>query len=241
MIKSIALLGVLFLMPMSQAVDELDQPESAAPYIEKIFAAYGGKQKLAAAASFRIEGTVFPTMGKPKAPTIRTFSRPNRLKIVIDYPGAPELRILDGEKGRRSDRKGNAVQVNGIQHGSMVLQAARINIPWILEEVKDNARLIPPVMHNEKELKGIEVLLGEGLLLNVYFDPKNYFVVQSRAVLNIGKINTFFDTFYSDFREIRGIIFPFREENHASGFHTATTVIKRVVLNPVVPENEFSP
>jgi hypothetical protein len=121
----------------------------------------------------------------------------------------------------------------------MVLQAARADIPWILEERRGSLKLLPP-MDNGK-LQGLEIPLGEGLTLTVYVEAATGRVVRSSGVLEAPGMKTNFATDYSDFRAVDGVLFPFREGNFASNQSTGDTVLTKVVVNPPLSEKDFRP
>jgi hypothetical protein len=111
----------------------------------------------------------------------------------------------------------------------MVLQAARATLPWILEELKARTHLI-------KRRDGapvLEISLDEGLVMRAVVDPQTHRVVRSEGLLRSGAAEIRFETEYSDFRPVDGVLFAFHEENYASGTHTGTTVVKSIQLNPV--------
>jgi hypothetical protein len=171
--------------------------------------------------------------------TVRTFARPARLKITLDYPNHPEARILDGDKGWRSDGKGNMLPADGFLLTSMALQAARAAVPWILDERRATARLLAPM--DGGKLQGLEIPVGEGLTLTVYADTATGRVVRSSGVLSTREMKTNFATDYSDFRTVDGVLFPFREGNFASNQPTGDTVITRIVVNPPLTDKDFLP
>ena len=88
---------------------------------------------------------------------------------------------------------------------------------------------------------GLQIILEPGLILRLYVDPKTSLILYSQAILNTEKMKTHFETAYSDFRKVDGVLFPYHEENWASGFHTGTTVIEKITLNPRVKPNSFRP
>jgi len=209
--------------------------------VDKIFEAYGGRERLESLRAYRMEGYVEGRMSGSRGGMYRTFSRPDCLKVVLDYPGKPEVRILDGETGWRSDPKGSVQAVEGFLLGSIILQAARANLPWILQEKVEKCTLLVPMHQSRRAPKILEFSLGEGLTVRVLVDPETNLVTRSQGLMDIGGMKTYFETVFSDFREVEGLLFPFHEENHASGFHTGTTTIDRVVINPEIPEGSFCP
>jgi hypothetical protein len=206
--------------------------ERTAALVDSIMAAYGGKAALAKVKAYRMEGSVFSVMRG-------TFSRPDRLKITLDYPDHPETRILDGRKGWRSDGKGNMGPVDDFLLTSMILQAARADLPWLLDERRATIRLLAPM--DGGKLQGLEIPLGEGLTLTAYADTATGRIVRSSGVLSTQGMKTNFATDYSDFRTVDGVLFAFREANFASNQSTGNTVITKVTLNPPLKDTDFRP
>lgn len=211
------------------------------PTIDKILNAYGG-EKLKAVSSYRMAGTVEAKMRKTEGAVERLFSRPDRLYVDLAYAVNPERRFLDRERGWRTDPAGGGInEVQGALYKSMVLQAARSNIPWILDERRNDVAQAAAAKVGEKMTMGLQIILEPGLILRLYVDPKTSLIVYSQAILNTETMKTHFETAYSDFREVDGVLFPHHEENWASGFHTGTTVIEKIEVNPKVVDGDFRP
>ena len=206
--------------------------------IDRVLAAYGGKAALDRVKAYRMEGTVASVM-RGSGALVRTFARPERLKITLDYPNHPESRILDGRKGWRSDGKGNMAAAEGFLLTSMVLQAARADLPWLLDERRTTLKALAPMEGGK--LQGLEIPLGEGLTLTVYVDTATGRIVRSSGVLVAPGMKTNFATDYSDFRAVDGVLFSFREANFASNQSTGDTVITRVTVNPALKDADFRP
>ncbi|HEY6865695.1 MAG TPA: hypothetical protein VI792_00455 [Candidatus Eisenbacteria bacterium] len=216
-------------------------PGEARALIGRVLAAYGGRPALAAVTAYRAEGDLFSLRRHESAPVTRLFARPDRLKVLIEYEGAPEARIVDGAKGWRSSPGGELEPASGPMLDAMVLQAARAGVPWILAERESVARAIPPLERGGRRLPGIEIPLGGGLLVRAYVDPVTFRVEVSQGFLEHAGMRTFFETDGSDFRQVQGIWFAFREENWASGVQTGFTTLRQVILNPALRPGEFAP
>lgn len=209
--------------------------------VSRILLAYGGRAKLSPVRAYRVEGELFSAMRHEAVPTTRVFARPDRFKTLIDYPGGVEARIVDGRRGWGMTSGGPLKEVTGPMLLSMVLQAARCDLPWILEERESSARVIEPRTENGVKLEGLELPLGEGLVLRVWANPRTNLVEVSQGALRTPEAFAYFETFYSDFREVNGLMFPFHEENFASGVQTGVTTVTRVVVNPRLSPTEFQP
>ena len=218
--------------PAGTAMDQL---------IDRILAAYGGK-KLDTVQAYQMEGMVTAKMRQTEGAMVRLFARPDRLYVDLAYKANPERRYLDLGRGWRTDPGGGGIrEVDGPLLRSMELQAARSNIPWILSEHREKVTQVPPLKVGEQMTIGMQIILGPGLIMRLYADPKTARIVYSQAMLNTETIKTHFETGYSDFKEIHGVLFAHHEENWASGFHTGTTEIQKITLNPQLEKNSFRP
>lgn len=239
-----SLRGLLLAQLVAVVLSALGVPAPAAAgapadaLVEQILAAYGGREALAKVKAYRMEGTVTSVM-RGSGATVRTFERPDRLKIVIDYPGRLETRILDRERGWRSNPDGALTVADDFLLTSMVLQAARANLPWILDERR--AALVSLAPMDGGKLRGLELPLGQGLALTAYVESATGRIVRSSGVLTSPAMTTNFATDYSDFRAVDGVLFPFREANFASNQSTGETVITRIAVNPPLTDADFKP
>lgn len=231
-------LTFLALQPAQARADEV-----IGSVADAVYAAYGGK-KLDAVSSYRMTGKVVARMRGTGGPMVRTYARPDRLRpdrlrVELQYPVNPETRILNGKEGWRTDPKGGGIRkVEGALLDSMVLQAGRAGIPWILKENREHLISAPERTAGGRSLRGLALHLGPGLTVRYYLEPGTNLVVFSEALLKAPGLQTAFQTYYSDFRRVGGIVFPYREENVASGFHTGTTVIEKVEINPADMSDE---
>lgn len=209
--------------------------------IDRVLVAYGGRDKLMAVKAIRMEGTVHALLRRMKGRTVRTFSRPNRLKVVLAYPERPEIRIVDGERGWRTDGSGRLNPVNRFLLSSMNLQAARANLPWILDEQRGIVRHLGTAKEGGTPVSLLELPLGEGLTLLAVVEVESGLIVRTFGTLRAPGMATHFETRYSDFRRVNGLLFPWHEETFASGMHTGSVTFDRITVDPELAAGEFAP
>jgi hypothetical protein len=214
--------------------------QDAGPIIDQVLEAYGGSDRLAEVAGYRLEGELQAVRRPAPVRTVRQFARPGRLRVQLDYPEAPETRMLDGMRGWR-DRGTGPQTVNGMLLTAMILQAARADLPWILDAHRNVVRVVGPVVRGDRSLVGLEIQMGTSMLFRAYVDTDTHYVVESLGILMAGGQQVRFETRYADFRSVDGIVFPFAEENYASGTHTGSTRITSVDVNPDVAPGTFQP
>jgi hypothetical protein len=209
--------------------------------IDSVLSAHGGVEALRGAAAYSMRGR-FENLEQPgAATTFRTYQRPDRLRVVIHYPRAVEVRILNGQRGWRRVRSGMYVEETGPLLAAMRLQAARADAAWTLAEHRAEARAIAPLDQKGHRYPGLAVTLGDGLELRLYVDPATHLVTVSESALRIGDAETTFRTIYADYRPIDGVLFAFREENFTEGEHTGSTFIDDVRVNPDLGPETFTP
>jgi hypothetical protein len=148
--------------------------------------------------------------------------------------------MLDGMRGWR-DRGTGPQTVTGMLLTAMILQAARADLPWILDAHRNVVRVVGPVVRGDRSLVGLEIQMGTSMLFRAYVDTDTHYVVESLGILMAGGQQVRFETRYTDFRSVDGIVFPFAEENYASGTHTGSTRITSVDVNPDVAPGTFQP
>jgi hypothetical protein len=220
--------------------------------IAAVIDAYGGRAALDKVHAVRIDAMVTPA-GRDSAVTMtRLFERPNRLRVRIDYPARPEIRVVDGDRGWRSgahaaaDSAGTTptalAEAKGQALGAMQLQAARADLPWILLEREASASLAPPdsAATTNPRTTTLDVALGGDLRLEVVVDPATHRIVESRGVFGGGDAATTFATRYSDYRRVGHVWFAFRESNFAGDVHTADIAFRRVTLDPKLDAVTFT-
>jgi hypothetical protein len=197
----------------------------AASLADQVVAAYGGRAALAKVHAVRESGTVVSMMRSGTGNTVRTFAYPDQLSVAIEYPQSSELRVVSGAHGWQ-----NGKEASGPQLDAMALQAARLNAPRLLAEHAADVR--------QDGASKLIVKLPRGLTLALEIDPKTHFIVHSAGTLTGGMA---FETTYSDFRKVGGVVFAFHEENLAGGMATGQTTLTNVELNPKLDAATFGP
>jgi len=211
------------------------QQESVDELVGAVLQAYGGRSAVLAVRSYRMEATVDALSRGERGQVTRTATAPAALTVLVRYASASELRVVEGNTGRRGTSPDDLVPVQGPLLGSMIVQAARAHLPWILDARRADVRLA------ERGSAGdvVELPLQQGLRLQVTIDRRSRLITRTVGLVPAGPTEIRFQTDFSDFRKVSGVLFPFHEENHASGVHTGTTIVTSVLVNP--PADRIAP
>lgn len=224
-----ATIGLLMLLCLTRLSNPLfAQEPDADTIIESIMATYGGREALQALHAYRLEASLQTHVHPQTAQVIRIWETPDHLKVFIRYPKRMELRILKGFQAWRGSTPHTLAEVSGILRDAMLLQLLRANIPDLLMRMQSHVRLLE---YTDSEIT-LELPTGADLQFRLTVNPHTFRVVQTEGQLSAGDRDVVFQTRYADFREVNGLLFPFAEENYASGVHTASTRITHVLVNP---------
>jgi hypothetical protein len=210
--------------------------EEAGALVDKMVAAYGGHAALEKIAAIREEGRVEATMRVGSSgPIVRTYERPSKLRIQIgEGPKFTEVRVLNGAKGWR-----NSQEATGVSYEAMVLQAARLDLPWLL--MKHKTKLVDngPMERDGRRLQVLELPLENGLSVSAGIEPITGHILFSSGTTKTGSMT--FETAYDDLRTVAGVLFAFKEINMAQGTKTGETVLSKIEILKESPGDAFRP
>jgi hypothetical protein len=202
--------------------------------------AYGGEEAIAAASAFVQTGEIVSTGRSPEPGRIlRAFHRPDKLRVQIQYPDRDvELRVLVGSKGWRGGRP-----VGGPMHYSMVLQAIRLDYPAFLLAAPEQVSEAEPVERDGQAFRVLVMDVGAGLTLSAEVDPQTGRIHRTIAHIPFDRLpeGLEFINEYSDFREVNGVLFAFKEVTYAQGQHTSDITLEEVKTYDVLPTEHFDP
>jgi hypothetical protein len=209
-------------------------PESVSSLVDRVVEAYGGRRAIAAFGARVEEGETTSLLHPGQRGRIRRIGTPGgSLRVEIRFPdGEEEVRVLHRGRGTR-----NGVDVTGSPpHAAMVLQAARLELPLLLQ--RGRRRIVDRGMQERegRSLRVLELPLAGGLVVEADVDPGSGRILRSAGSMEGGPR---FATGYSDFRKVKGLLVPFREENWAQGTRTGDTVLEKVEILPAPPPGSF--
>jgi hypothetical protein len=212
----------------------------AAQVLARATEAWGGEEVIRRHVAMVQEGEVTSVLaGDEPGRLTRIFERPGRLRVNILYPGSQgqEQRIVDGARAWRDGE-----EVSGTPSaGAMSLQAARLDLPWMLMQARDALVDGGEVERDGRHLHALTVPLTPEASVTAEIDPATGLVSRSVARYQSPRGAVEFVTEYSDHRTVDGQKVPFREVNWAQGRRTGTTVLRRVEFLREAPTGAFEP
>lgn len=202
--------------------------------VDRVVAAYGGAEAVAGLTGYRVEGRLEAHVRGQTGTTVRRIAAPDRFRVELDYGDHSELRILAGERGWRG-QAGRLVDAQGPLLDSMISHLLRSDLPGAL--VRHRGRLEDRgLVEVEGRPRRLLVLpWSDTLSVSYWLDPDSLLVVRAEGQLSSPAMVIAFQTRYSDFRAVAGVLVAHHEESWAGPSHVATTIIERVVVEEQDP------
>jgi len=205
----------------------------AGEFLAGVVAAHGGG---AAPAAIHERGVTESTR-RGKGPVERWWQAPDRFRIEIRYPGAAESRLLRGAEAWQQGAPATAAF-----HGALVLQAARMALPWrLLENAQRVSDLGTRPDSAGNPARVLEWQVREGIRLIVEVDPATLLIRRSRGIMSFNNSTMEFATSYENYRAIDGRQVAMTEQHFAMGQFIGTTTLDSVEFPAVLPAPTFSP
>ena len=203
-------------------------------------AAYGGPEAVKRNRSFKQSGALTSNRYSETGSVERTFSRPGKLRIDIQIPGAPrETRVLNGQRGWRNGKEDRPMMAR-----AMFLQAARLDLPYLIMTAGQNIKMFEPKKGegDPRNLKGLEVPMMDTLRLIAIVDTDSGYIVRSHGLISVAPGHEMeFTTVYSDHRQVGGMVFAAREDHFVRGQATGITVLDKSEVVQELPDAVFLP
>ncbi len=187
--------------------------------IDKMIEAYGTKEKLLKANSYKQSWSAeFMTSNKSGFDN-RVVELPNNLRVEIVYPDRKETRVLTKNLAKKiyGDRE---VEAKGPMLDAMKLQLMRLYNPLELKKRVDNITI------NENSNQYMLTLKDGDISMEYILSKKSYLVEKVIGRLHMGSQQMEFLTKYEDYKEINGVMVPHREIKFAGSTNTAVLTLK---------------
>src|SRR5258708_17351674 len=221
---------LLLFMPAAVAAQTADE------IVKKTLDARGGIEKIKAVQSERISGHVSFTQGM-EGTFVVELKRPLKMHVEISVDGQKFIRIYDG--------KSSGWMINPFAETKDVQPLP----PEDLKNISDESDFDGPLVDykakgNQIELVGKEKLDDKPVyrlkLTNKNGDVRSYFIDASSFLLlkwdggrKTGDQELPWESFFSDFREIQGLKFPFRIDQGSPGRDIKQTLnAEKIEINP---------
>jgi hypothetical protein len=219
------MLGLMFIHPAlaDQAINSL---------LATVADTYGAR----APQAVRETGTT-TSFRRGEGALMRQFKAPDRFRIDITYDTGAESRALVGSNAWQQGQAANAAM-----HGAIVLQAARLALPWSLLDkpaaLVDLGAVSGPA---GRIWRALELPMADGMRLIAEIDPVTGRMMRSRGIQTVMGATIEFATEYSDFTRNGEHLYAAAEQHYAMGQHIGRSHIQRIEYLDTLPDSAFGP
>ena len=234
--KSVLVTFVLLLcttFAFAQTVDEL---------IDKNLQAHGGVDKLRAIKSVKMTGKM-NLAGGMEAPFTFQKKRPDKLRIEFVIQGLTGIQAYDGATawslmpfmGSKDPQKMPEEEKKDI------IEQADFDGPLV--DYKQKGHVIEYV--GKEDVEGTEahklkLTLKNGNVRYLYLDPDSGLEMKATALIKREGVEASVDSFFGDYKEVNGLIFPFTIDQKVKGQQGPQYAVEKIELDVDVADSIFT-
>lgn len=199
--------------------------------LDKVAATYGSQMPVA----LRISGSTI-SFSRGEGAMLRLFKSPDRFRSEITYASGAEVRTMVGPMAWNQSKPANPAL-----RSAVVLQAARIALPWNVLEQRKQVVDMGRSEVDGKAVQTLEFTLEPTLKMLLQIESDSGRIIESRGIMVVGQRSMEFTTKYSDFRSVDGHTYAAHEEQYAMGQHIGHTRIQNIEFLDTLPDSAFAP
>jgi hypothetical protein len=234
-LKQLALFLAL-LVPL--AACSLRTPPQVEDLRDKIFAAYGGRERLSQIHSIAAEGRITTLVRGDNGVYHRALRRDGKLFVDIQYTRSRETRILNGTQALRGV-DGKVEQVSGPGYLAMEYQYNELIMPFALLDDSLSVRDLGRESRDGAAVRVLRCTERAGSSIDVFVDEFTYRIVKTLGRFSVGDKTTSLSSEFGEFRFFGGVLVPFKIVNYAGGTRISETIIDNYLFNAPLSDAMF--
>jgi len=202
----------------------------------KILEAHGGRDALTRIKTLIFNGRI--ATDKDRGTVVLALSRGRKLRTTMKYSKRAEDRILKGTRGWRDFGSGYE-EASGASLDAMVFQYNHLDLPMAFIDgnykISFFEKKIGDTIFPTLELTG-----AEGPVMNVMIDSETGLIQLVEGRISAGGRQVIMAVGYGDYREVAGVMLPYRIVNYVNGNDIAESRFDFVGVNRELDENYFA-
>jgi outer membrane lipoprotein-sorting protein len=233
----IAAITLLLFLPLAASA------QTAEEVVKKALDARGGAVKIKAVRSERVAGRI--TFGPGQEGTfIVELKRPNKMRAEINVEGQKIIRVYDGKSAGWlinpfDENKG--VQPMPVEDLKNITDESDFDGPLVDYQAKGNQiELIGKETLDDKPVFRLKLTNKNGDVRFYLFDAATFSLRKWEGTHKTGDTEMPWESFFSEYREVRGLKYAFRIDQGSPGTDIKQTLIaEKIEIDPPLDDSRF--
>jgi len=212
----------------------MDADELIAKHLEAI----GGLEKIRAINSMKATGKVM-TFGM-ELPFTVVQKRPNFMRIDSSMQGSTFIQAFDGEKGWSVNPMTGSQEAQDMPEIAGKVFRHEADMDGQLVDYEKKGYTVKYVGEDEVEgtaVHHLKLVVDDELKYSMYFDTEYFLMLKQTRTLKVDEEEHSEDTYFSDFQETEGLIYPFSIEQR--GQSSTQIMMETLELNVEIDDAVF--
>src|SRR6266481_4267127 len=234
---SILCITLLLFLPLAAAAQTADE------IVKKVLDARGGVDKLKAVQSERITGRISFSRGVEGAFVVE-LKRPMKVHVEISLEGQQIIRVYDGKSSGwmlNPFAENKEVQPLSSEELKNIADESDFDGPLVDYKTKGNRiELAGKENLDDKPVYRVKLTKESGDVRFYFFDASSFLLLKWEGVRKTGDQELPWESFFSDFREVQGLKYPFRIDQGSPGTDIKQTLnAEKIEINPRIDDSRF--
>ena len=235
---------LVFLVGLAVTVSAQDKPISVEELVKNAVNARGGAARIKAVQAQRVTGTVSFGPGA-EGPMLVELKRPNKLHMEVTIQDQTVVRVYDGRGAGwminpfAADKGPVALTGNDLRN---ITDESDFDGPLVDYQAKGNT--VESLGKDEvtgKPVLKMKLTTKAGEVRNYYFDAATFLLLKWEGIRKSGDQEAAVESFFSDYREVGGLKFPFEVDTDSPGSNFVEKLtIAKIELNPQIDDARFA-
>jgi outer membrane lipoprotein-sorting protein len=231
-------IAIFLLLPVTAGAQTADE------IVNKALAARGGVEKIKAVQSERVTGRITFPQGL-EGTFVLELKRPRKMHIEITLGDQKVIRVYDGKSegwmvNPFAAEKG--VQPMSAEDLKNIAEESDFDGPLVDYKAKGSQiELVTKDKLDDKPVYLLKLTNKNGDARFYFFDADSFILVKWEGLRRIEDKEFPWESFFSDYREVQGLKYPFRIDQGSPGTEIRQNLVTdKIEINPKIDDAEFN-
>jgi outer membrane lipoprotein-sorting protein len=225
-------------LPLAAAAQTADE------IVKKVLDARGGVDKLKAVQSERITGRISFSRGVEGAFVVE-LKRPMKVHVEISLDGQQIIRVYDGKSSGwmiNPFAENKEIQPLSSEELKNIADESDFDGPLVDYKTKGNRiELAGKENLDDKPVYRLKLTNKNGDIRFYFIDASSFLLLKWEGIRKTGEQELPWESFFSDFREVQGLKYPFRIDQGSPGTEIKQTLTtEKMEINPQIDDSHFA-